>query len=424
MKRKNPPITAMIKINMNYLKLHRKFISSIYKLSFSVWAALLIVLSLASHPAAAQFGQLSPQAKVSLVTIGPGQELYSGFGHSVLWIYDPITGLDNAYSYGTFSFTEGNFYIKFLRGTLPYKISRAPLGMEAPDWEAENRSIKEQVLNLSLNQKQKLYNLLETNHLPENREYQYKFFHDNCSTRLADALKAAAGDSLQFPGYTKDTLSFRQWIDRYAYKQKPWSDFGMDLAIGAPSDEIATPAQATFLPDNLSTAFADAKIKMGDQTLPLVAATRDIFVATPAVKGFEITPMIFFWVLAALVLAYTYLQFKKDIVDFTLDKILFTIVGLVGWLILLLWFATNHGVTTWNYDILWAFPLWVPLIWFISKSKKPAWFQFVLILYAILLLAATGNLVKHNFVIIPILLMLITRVYYINNSLSKIPQKG
>jgi hypothetical protein len=405
---------------MKYLKPFKNT-SALRKASLGCLFTLMIM---GCHSLSAQFATLSPQAKVSLVTVGPGQELYSGFGHSVIWIYDPIIGLDNAYSYGSFSFQTGNFYIKFLRGTLPYRITVAPLSMEAPDWEAENRSIKEQVLNLSLNQKQKLYNFLETNYLPQNREYQYKFFHDNCSTRLADALKAAAGDSLSFPGYTKDTLSFRQWIDRYAYKQKPWSDFGMDLAIGAPSDEIATPRQATFLPDNLSTAFADSRIKIGTQTLPLVASTRDISVATPVQKGFEITPMIFFWVLAALVLAYTFYQSKKEIVDFTLDKILFTIAGLVGWLILLLWFGTNHGVTTWNYDILWAFPLWVPLIWFISKNKKPAWFQFVLILYGILLLAATGNLVKHNFVIIPILLMLITRVYYMNNSLSKIPQKG
>lgn len=384
----------------------------------------LLLCFLASSNVFAQFGTLSPQAKVSLVTIGPGEELYSGFGHSVLWIYDPLTGLDRAYNYGTFSFHEGNFYVKFLRGTLPYTLSVAPLAQQAPYWEEENRSIGEQVLNLSVSQKQKLYDVLETNYLPQNRKYQYKFFYDNCSTRMIDVLKAAVGDSLQFPGYTKDTLSFRQWIDRYAYKQKPWSDFGMDLAIGAPSDEIATPAQATFLPDNLSTAFDNSKITVNSQVLPLVASSRAIFTATPAEKPGWLTPMVFFWSLALLVLALTYYQSKKEIVNFTLDKILFTVVGITGWLILLLWFGTNHGVTTWNYDILWAFPLWVPLIYYISPRKKPVWFQFVLILYGIMLLGATGNLVKHNFVVIPILLMLIIRVYYINNSLSKIPQKG
>jgi hypothetical protein len=366
---------------------------------------------------------LSPNAKVSLVTVGPGTDLYSGFGHSVLWIYDPNMGLDNAYSYGTFSFETGNFYLKFLRGTLPYTISVAPLAPQAAYWQSENRWVSEQILNLSPNQKQKLYDFLETNHLPENREYQYKFFFDNCATRLGLALKSACGDSLKYDGYTHEKRSFRQWIDKYAFKQNPWADFGMDLAIGAPSDDIATAEQATFLPDNLSVTFADAKIKKGDQWIPLVAETKEIIAATPAQPAHWLTPTVLFWALAVAILGFTYWQNTKNIINFTLDRILFTVVGLVGWLILLLWFGTNHGVTAWNYDILWAFPFWIPAIWYISPLKKPSWFQFFLIFYAFLLLCATGNLLKHNYVVIPIIVMLIIRVYYMNNTLSKIPEK-
>jgi hypothetical protein len=393
------------------------FIQKIF-LTFSLAFVLI------GHQAIAQFETLSPEAKVSLITVSPGKELYSGFGHSVLWVSDPIQRIDRAYNYGTFSFETGNFYVKFLRGTLPYSLSVGPLYYQTAYWESENRSIKEEVLNLSQAQKQKLYNFLENNYLPQNRLYQYKFFFDNCSTRMADALKAACGDSLQFPGYTHEKRSFRQWIDKYAYKQNPWADFGMDLAIGAPSDEVATPEQATFLPDNLSTAFADSKIKIGSRTLPLIASRRDIFVAQPVDHADLITPMIFFWALAAIVLAFTYWQIRKEKVNFMLDKFLFGFAGVIGWFILLLWFGTNHGVTAYNYDILWAFPLWMPLIFFITPKSKPAWFQFLLIFYGFLLLCATGNLQKHNLVVIPILLTLIVRVYYMNNSLSKIPSGG
>jgi hypothetical protein len=399
-------------------------ISPFMKCLRSKLAAVFFCLVFITPSVTAQFGTLSSGAKVSLITVAPGNELYSGFGHSVLWISDPQQGLDRAYNYGTFSFETGNFYIKFLRGTLPYSLSVGPLYQQVAYWQSENRSIKEEVLNLSLSQKQKLYNFLENNYLPENRLYQYKFFFDNCSTRMATALKAACGDSLQFPGYTHEKLSFRQWIDKYAYKQNPWADFGMDLAIGAPSDEIATAEQATFLPDNLSTAFRDSRIKRNGETLPLVSSSRAIFEAQPAEPAGFLTPMVFFWALAALVLLFTLWQIKKEKVNFVLDKILFSVAGLTGWFILLLWFGTNHGVTSLNYDILWAFPLWLPLIFYISPSKKPSWFQYLLIIYGFLLLCATGNLLKHNLVVIPILLMLIVRVYYINNSLSKIPQKG
>ena len=174
----------------------------------------------------------------------------------------------------------------------------------------------------------------------------------------------------------------------------------------------------------LSAAYDDSKVLINGQTLPLVASTIDLYTAVPVPDDSTwLTPMVFFWILAALVLLFTLWQIQYNKLNFLFDKILFTIVGLTGWLILLLWFGTDHGVTAWNYDILWAFPLWFPFIWSISKTNKPAWFQFALIGYAVLLLLATGNILKHNYVVIPILLTLIIRVYYMNNSLSNIPQK-
>ncbi|CAG4991737.1 hypothetical protein DYBT9275_00821 [Dyadobacter sp. CECT 9275] len=412
---KNPQMPEQPSI----LSIRRTYLPGFNPLVCFTYLLLFLGLKQNSH---AQ--QLSPEARVSLVTVGPGQELYSGFGHSILWISDPRTGVDRAYNYGTFSSFESNFYLKFLRGTLPYTLSVSPFYLQEEFYREENRSISAQLLNLSAPQKDRLYQFLENNYLPQNRQYQYKFFYDNCATRMTTALRAACGDSLIYTGYTGEKLSFRQWIDKYAYKQNPWADFAMDLAIGTPSDEIATPEQATFLPDNLRAAFAAAKVRSGNQTLPLVSSDSVIYEASPVIQEIIFTPKVVFWTLAVLILAFTYWQIKKEKVNFAVDKILFSIVGLAGWILILLWFATNHGVTANNYDVLWAFPLWMPVILFLSKSKKPAWFQYFLILYGFLLLCATGNLAKHNLVVIPILLILAARVYYINNSLSKIPGTG
>jgi hypothetical protein len=150
-----------------------------------------------------------------------------------------------------------------------------------------------------------------------------------------------------------------------------------------------------------------------------------MFTAAPFPPPSPLTPTVVFWSLAILTLAFTYWQITANNVNFVFDKILFGLAGLAGWIILLLWFGTNHGVTAYNYDVLWAFPLWMPLIFWLSKNRKPGWFQYLLIFYGFLLLCATGNLAKHNYVVlIPILATLIIRVYYINNSLSKIPEKG
>jgi hypothetical protein len=213
---------------------------------------------------------LTKEAKVSLITVSPGQELYSSFGHNALWVSDPAQGIDRVYNYGTFDFRTEGFYLKFLRGTLPYQLSVSPMYYTMYGAQAENRSVTEQVLNLSQNQKQKLYDFLENNYLPENRQYAYKFFYDNCATRLRDAIKIAGGDSLQYYNQpirgTFEATSYRGWMNSYL-GNKPWARFGMNLAIGLPSDHVATPQEEMYLPDNLRDHADRAKI--GGQKLVL-----------------------------------------------------------------------------------------------------------------------------------------------------------
>ena len=141
---------------------------------------------------------LSPTGKISLLTVSPGEELYSAFGHSALWVYDYERGIDRVYNYGTFDFRTKGFYLKFVQGTLPYTLSVSSSYNILKGSRQSNRSVIEQELNLSSTQKEKLFLFLETNYLPENRQYLYKFFYDNCSTRLRDALVAACGDSLVY----------------------------------------------------------------------------------------------------------------------------------------------------------------------------------------------------------------------------------
>ena len=51
---------------------------------------LLLVLLAGASPARAQ---LSDEAQVSLITILPGDQVYSLFGHSALRVYDPARSL-------------------------------------------------------------------------------------------------------------------------------------------------------------------------------------------------------------------------------------------------------------------------------------------------------------------------------------------
>ncbi|MBC8110331.1 MAG: DUF4105 domain-containing protein, partial [Verrucomicrobia bacterium] len=213
------------------------------KIIASILSIFSICFSLAAQ-------NLSENAQISLITIAPGDELYSGFGHSALHVYDPNTGMDKSYNYGTFDFRAKGFYVKFVRGQLDYMLSVGELGRELIYWgEAENRQVTQQILNLSAEQKNRLYQFLEKNALPENKFYRYDFFYDNCSTRIRDALQKTIGESLKFNPTTDKEKSFRDLTDEYLLPTKKWEDLGIDVALGLRTDKIATPYEYMFLPD-------------------------------------------------------------------------------------------------------------------------------------------------------------------------------
>ena len=364
---------------------------------------------------------LSEDAKISLLTISPGAELYSTFGHSAIRVHDPRVGLDVVYNYGAFDFRTEGFYIKFLRGTLPYQISANYFENDMAGWSQENRSVIEQVLNLSQTQKEAIYNFLQTNYLPSNREYAYKFFYDNCSTRLRDVVKRICKDSLTFDKTLHADSSYRQWIDIYARKnEKLWADFGMDLAIGEPSDEITGSNGAMFLPDNLMDAFDAAKINHDGQIQPLVSSKQLINSNMLAISEKEkelITPNILFWTLFLGVVSLTFVQYLKNNNSFIFDKIFFTIAGIFGWFIFLLWFFTDHGVTTNNLNIIWTYPLLFPIALFLKKENQRSWLSKHFLAYGIILilLLISWKLLPQeiNYALVPVVMSLSVRAFFV-----------
>ncbi|KAA9357519.1 lipoprotein N-acyltransferase Lnb domain-containing protein [Larkinella humicola] len=338
-------------------------------------AVFVILYSLFSiHYSSAQ--TLSPQAKVSLITVAPGSELYSSFGHTALWISDPMYGVDRVYNYGTFASYADNFYVKFLKGTLPYYVSVYPMPNMIYGSQLENRTLKEQILNLSDAQKQRLFQLLETNALPENREYSYRFYYDNCATRPRDMLVKACGDSLRFANVVDSTKSYRDWMNEYIANQA-WARMGMNLGIGYPADIKATPWQAMYLPDNVYTEVDHARlITTNGQETPLVANSLMLFRAvtaeeTNAFLTYLLSPDFFFAVLLVVVFLVTRRQQRAKKAGFWLDRLLFGFTGFWGWFLVFLWFGTDHGVTTWNPALLFIMPLHVPLIFWVTRRGNP-----------------------------------------------------
>ena len=144
----------------------------------------LIFLLLHSTLAFSQGSELSPVSKLSLLTVGTGEDLEAKFGHSAIRIQDPTLGIDEVYGYGTYNFEDPNFYLNFVRGKLDYTITRYPFKYFKRSYVVEQRWIREQMLDLDLAQKKEIIAFLETNLLPQNRFYKYDFLFVNSRHKL------------------------------------------------------------------------------------------------------------------------------------------------------------------------------------------------------------------------------------------------
>ena len=58
--------------------------------------------------------------RISVLTCGPGEDLYSIFGHSAIRVIDFSSGMDIVFNYGTMEFDDFSFYVKFTKGQMLY----------------------------------------------------------------------------------------------------------------------------------------------------------------------------------------------------------------------------------------------------------------------------------------------------------------
>ena len=337
---------------------------------------LLILFFLIFFLAAPAQGQmprsLSDSAKISLITILPGEPAYAAFGHSGLRVQDPAQDLDWMYSYGTFDFNDPLFIPKFTYGRLTYWLAVHSFPAALRHYRRQQRPVIEQVLNLNGKQRDALFRFLQTNALPSNRYYQYDFLFDNCSTRIRDALASALGASLQFADAPNPQTSFRHLLDPYV-ADRPWLDLGFDLVLGRPTDRIATPYEAMFLPRYLMLAFDEASLSSAAGSRPLVARKDTVlwipgrdFAPEPAVSW----PLLLAWLFLGLGTIDALRRVHRSGRGVRLlDATLYGAVGLSGFLMAFLWFVSEHYVTNWNGNLLWAWPTHLIAAWMLARGR-------------------------------------------------------
>lgn len=325
--------------------------------------------------------QLSDKAEVSILTCAPGQnELYSQFGHSAMRVKDPVNYLDKVYNYGTFNFNQPNFYVKFCRGQLLYELSSYDYKYFPYRYYSENRWVKAQVINLTREENQKVYDFLEWNALPENKKYYYDFFYDNCANKMYEVLEKSIGKiDFDYTGFPKD-YTHRDLIHLYLGKNN-WGKFGIDLALGAVIDKKATFKQYMFLPDYVYTGINNSTLNGKKIVAKDTFILPDYNLEIPGVP-FLLSPLFVALVLLGISLLLMLLK-KKTKRWFNFLTIIYGVTGLI---IFALWFLTEHSTTKMNFNILWANPLLliIPFLKASIQQKLAAliaimWLGFVII---------------------------------------------
>lgn len=127
--------------------------------------------------------------------------------------------------------------------------------------------------------------------------------------------------------------------------------------------------------------------------------------------------MIVLTILALLVMVFTLKDYSSKKRTRLIDFLLFFITGLLGLLLLFLWFGTHHSTTINNMNILWAFAPNVVVAFVLLKKRTPVWVRVYTLLMVILLLAAVlvwvFQLQNFNAAMIPFMLMLAFRYVFL-----------
>ena len=369
--------------------------------------------------AQAQYISLSETSEVSILSLGPGDNLNDSFGHCAFRINDQENGIDIVYDYGRYDFNTPNFYLKFARGKLLYELGSNNYQPFFNYYKKQNRWVKEQVIDLNYSEKQALFNFIQNNSKPENKKYRYDFFYDNCATKIPDVLEAVVGDKLIFKqDHIIEDYTFRGLIQKNV-NANSWGSLGMDVAIGAVVDRKPRLVDYQFLPEYILKGADNAVLKRDKGEVPLIKQTVTLFDVTEkkTKNNFFSSPLFIFSCIGFLILLITYKDFKNSKRTRMLDAVIFFITGIIGVFILFLWFGTDHSTTANNYNLLWASPL--SLLFFISIFKKQprAWLRkyvfFLLLSFALLSIHWITGVQVFAIGLIPLFIALVVRYLYL-----------
>ena len=291
------------------------------------------------------------------LTFGPGDHPFFKFGHNAIWVQPKnVQGL--VYNFGTFAFDSPALIPKFLRGKFMYWLSVAGADDTMEAYASANRSILAQELDLTPAQRWSLWQALRVNARPENREYLYDYFYDNCSTRVRDAIDRVVNGRVHAAGLAPVPMTFRD--DALRMTADLWPEaVGIDLAIGRPADIPLDGWAESFLPERLAELLRVVKVSGATGEKSLVKSERVIHEAVrPSAPVRPPNRVPYFLVLGLAVGALLFGLGRigqRSVARVLLgcaSSLIGLVFGFIGLALTCLWAFTNHRIAYTNANIL------------------------------------------------------------------------
>jgi len=319
---------------------------------------------------------------ISLLTCGPGEEVWSFYGHTALRIEDLAHGNDLAVNWGMFSFKQDYFILRFVFGLTDYQIGIFPMSDFIAEYSAEGRWVLQQRLALTRAEKWKIMQAIDINYQAENRTYRYNFFFDNCTTRARNMIIDNLGAHVTNFKNMDAQSTYRTEIHRWNENHR-WARFGNDLLLGYMADRPLNKKEWEFLPVNLCKDFATEARKDTARQEPIMETMSSVqnyiklvdstrYIVAPQAKVAEtesITPRMIAGMIAVIVILLSFIEFRSKKNLWCLDTVLLLATGLPG-LILLAMVFSQHPTVQVNFQMLILNPLNLVFVWKTAKKLR------------------------------------------------------
>jgi hypothetical protein len=325
--------------------------------------------------------QKGENVTLSLLTMGSGTRIWELFGHNAIWIHDNVTQRDTVFNWGVFSFSQSHFILRFLKGDMLYAMGGDSLQWIGIAYRYLNRSVYSQELDLTAAEKDSVLKQIQWYARPENVNYKYDYFLDNCSTRVRDIVDNALHGQLRAQAGERTGRTYRWHALRLMQDNLPLV-VGVDIGLGRPAHRELTKWQEMFLPRKLHDFAGSLTIRdSAGATRKLVKRETLLYQATRSPEH-EAPPKLWPLLIGVGLVAgamFAWLGVRAPRAAAVAYGVWSIAIGFLGLLVTLLWTVTNHTAAYYNENILLFNPLWlilgVPLVMSTWSGRNSLWAQ-------------------------------------------------